>query len=149
MWAKDVKGYYAIRHGPKVDGKWTVILMHREILGLERGDPRKGDHKNPAETLNNTDDNLRITDCSGQQRNQRIQANNTSGYKGVTLDKARRKWSSSITVNYKSLHLGRYKDKVDAARAYDKAAIKHFGKFAWLNFPRTDYDEIIEVTVAA
>jgi len=31
-------------------------------------------------------------------------------------------------------YLGRYKREVDAARAYDMAALKHFGDFAQTNF---------------
>ena len=28
------------------------------------------------------------------------------------------------------------KDKVEAAKAYDKATLEQFGEFAWLNFPK-------------
>lgn len=42
-------------------GKWksTNVFIHREILGLERGDSREGDHWNFV-TTDNRRDNLRI-----------------------------------------------------------------------------------------
>jgi len=37
------------------------------------------------------------------------------------------------------MHLGYFESKIDAAQAYDRAAIKYFGTFARLNFPLGDY----------
>lgn len=54
--------------------------------------------------------------------------------KGVSFDKERNKWKSHIKVHGKSIHLGRFAEAEDAGRAYDRAALKHFGKFALTNF---------------
>jgi hypothetical protein len=45
------------------------------------------------------------------------------------------KFHAYIGVNYETLHLGFYSTAKEAARAYDTAALKHFGPFARLNFP--------------
>jgi len=38
-----------------------------------------------------------------------------------------------IKVNYKGIHLGYFARKVDAARAYNRAAQRYFGEYAQLN----------------
>lgn len=57
----------------------------------------------------------------------------SSKFKGVSHHK--KKWRATITYNYKNLHLGTFDDQIDAAKAYDTAALKYFGQYAFLNFP--------------
>lgn len=60
----------------------------------------------------------------------------TSGrYKGASWDKTYSKWQGRIYVNHKSVFLGYFLKEVDAALAYDRAAVRYFGDFACLNFP--------------
>jgi hypothetical protein len=54
-------------------------------------------------------------------------------YKGVTFCKQTGKWRAQITVDYSHVCLGRHTSIEEAARAYNKAAIEHFGEFAHLN----------------
>lgn len=42
-------------------------------------------------------------------------------------------WQAKIRVNGVDIHLGNFKNKDDAARAYNTTVIKHFGEFAVLN----------------
>lgn len=47
---------------------------------------------------------------------------NTSGLKGVSWDKTKKKWQATITKDYKQHHLGRFDTKEDAAAAYEAAS---------------------------
>lgn len=57
----------------------------------------------------------------------------SSVYKGVCWDKNRCKWMSSIKINGKNKYLGRFDSEVDAANAYNIAALELFGEFAQVN----------------
>jgi len=59
----------------------------------------------------------------------------SSKYKGVCWDKQNSKWQASIGYNNKVIRIGRFKVEEDAARAYDRAALKYFGENAIVNFP--------------
>jgi len=59
----------------------------------------------------------------------------SSNYRGVTWNKWHQKWTSQIRYGGKQHHLGVFLDPVDAARAYDAAALEHHKSKAILNFP--------------
>ncbi len=59
----------------------------------------------------------------------------TSRFKGVCFESWTKKWRANIVVDGKRHSLGRYGDEIAAAQAYDEAARRWFGKYAWLNFP--------------
>jgi len=109
------------------------ISMHREILGLKKGDKRLGDHKD-RNTLNNQRYNLRIVSTSLNRHNSNMRHNNTSGFLGVTWHAQRRKWMAQINVD-KHVYLGLFTDPILAALAYDHAVISHYGEDSVLNFP--------------
>lgn len=119
-----------------VDKKQKTLHMHRVILERVLGRSlKKGeyvDHKD-HNTLNNCRSNLRLASNSENQMNKRLQGNNTSGHKGVCWLKREGKWVVYITINRKGKYVGLYEKLEDAAKAYNEAALKHFGEFAWLN----------------
>jgi hypothetical protein len=53
-----------------------------------------------------------------------------SGVKGVSWSKSNKRWHAKIKVNQKTIDLGRFIHKHDAAQAYADAAVKFFGEFA-------------------
>jgi len=123
------KNGYAMRSYRK-DGKYRKDRMHRVVVNAPLG--LDVDHIN-GNKLDNRRENLRIATRSQNNANKRMQSNNTSGYRGVNWHKQRGKWVAKIQVDRKSIHLGLYEKKEDAARAYNKAAVLYYGEFAQLN----------------
>ena len=84
--------------------------------------------------LNNRRSSLRI--CTHRQNmwNSRPRGKG-SKYKGVCWDKSRKRWIVVVRRGDLHIHLGRFDDEVEAARAYDRKAFELFGEFAYLNFP--------------
>lgn len=107
--------------------------MHELVLQRAGFSPTVEVDHDDGDGLNNQRLNLRESTHSQNLANRGPQLNNTSGYKGVTWDKARGKWQASIKVRGQRLNLGRFEMKIDAARAYNEAALQHFGEFAYLN----------------
>ncbi len=56
----------------------------------------------------------------------KINKNNTSGYKGISYDKKRKKWVAQITFKKKNHHLGRYDTLEEAIAARKKAEETYF-----------------------
>jgi hypothetical protein len=129
-WDDGVKGFYACRN-IKINGKWTSISMHRQLLGLGTGDIFEGDHKDPLQTLDNRRDNIRIANRDEQMRNRRLNKRNTSGYKEVSLTPSGKSYRARISIDGVRVHLGVRKT---AKAAHDElfvpAALKHYGEFA-------------------
>jgi hypothetical protein len=124
---KRFNNWYAIRHGEN----HCVIRMHHDVLGLNPS--VIVDHKD-GDGLNNQSENLREATKSQNAANSR-KRNGSSIYKGVSYKESSDKWQAKICVNYKQIYLGLHENEVDAALAYDSAAMKYFGEFARLNFP--------------
>jgi hypothetical protein len=130
-WHTSVSGVsnHAARKEP---GSRKTVYMHQLVASLM--DIPTGVHIDHKDTngLNNCRDNLRQATHRKNLMNRGPQTNNTSGFKGVYLYRGT-KWRATITVKGKNYHIGNFDDKVEAAKAYNTAAKKHFGEFAWLN----------------
>lgn len=80
--------------------------------------------------LNNRWTNLRAASRAENQRNKRVQSNNVTGLKGVSLHRGT-KWVARIKVDVKKRpYLGIFDCPAAAHFAYLVEADKHFGKFA-------------------
>jgi hypothetical protein len=129
--------FYAFRNIIIGPGKTRMISMHREVMGFPKG--MLVDHRN-HNSLDNRRSNLRIATHSQNTCNkQNKRAGCSSQYRGASWDKKRKYWNVSVVREGKLVFFGRFKTEIEAARAYDRAAIKFHGEFARLNFPREDY----------
>ena len=107
--------------------------MHRVVAKTPAG--LECDHIN-GDSLDNRKANLRsATRLQNSWNTRKSQQIGYSKYKGITFRKRRQKWAAQICVDGRRIFLGTFEDETEAAKAYDKAAKKHFGEFAKLNFP--------------
>lgn len=123
--------HFSVRGYAVTDSEGRKLTLHRLVLGALPGD--EIDHRN-GDKLDNQRSNLRRCTHVENMRNQRRHKPESSIYKGVTWDRARRRWHAKITVLYKTINLGRFPDEASAAHAYDAAAREHFAEFARTNF---------------
>jgi hypothetical protein len=106
--------------------------MHRYLLSAPEG--VMVDHRN-GNKLDNQRENLRLCSNSQNQANRRV-AVGKSKFKGVVWQKRKSGtgfWKAQITVNKQVIYLGAFPTDLDAAKAYNQAALAHFGEFAHLN----------------
>lgn len=123
--------YYAARKSAADEnGKQRTIRMHREIMNAKDGE--EVDHINHV-TLDQRKTNLRLCTRGQNCANRRTRTDNTSGFKGVSHNKRRGKWQAYVIVDRKQKHLGYYATAIEAAIAYDAAAIEYHGEFARTN----------------
>ncbi len=121
-WASRGPGYAVAR----IDGR--AIDMHHVILP---GDFVR-DHIN-GDVRDNRRANLRA--CSAAENARNTAPTKGRGlYKGVSVT-AEGTYRARLMLNRREIWLGRYDTPEEAARAYDRGAVEHFGAFARLNFP--------------
>lgn len=132
-WFCDNDGY-AKRNAVAPSGKKVGLIMHRVILRAQPG--ILVDHIN-QDKRDNRRANLRT--CSHTENVRNVPARiGTSHFKGVNWYTKYGKWVSRIQVDKKRILLGYFSDEINAALAYDTAALKHFREFAVLNFPQVE-----------
>lgn len=66
-------------------------------------------------------------------QNRKISKLNKSGYNGVSWCIRSKKWVAQIQCENKKIHIGYFINPIDAAKAFNEAAIKFHGEFAKLN----------------
>lgn len=125
------ESYYAITNVKLGVNKWKSIKMHRLIMKVV--DPKiLVDHRD-RNGLNNQKINLRTATRLDNAANRNSKPNTTSKFLGVSWHIARNKWRANIQKNKKIKHLGYFINEIEAAKAYNNAAILTHGEFANLN----------------
>lgn len=111
--------------------------MHRHLMSPPAG--MDIDHID-GDRLNNQRSNLRI--CTRSQNIQNSRPRNcktkTSQFKGVNWIATNARWRSRIKANGQQIPLGCYRTEIEAAQAYDRAALHYFGEFARINLSLGD-----------
>lgn len=109
----------------------SPIRLHRLIMKPEEG--MVVDHIN-HDGLDNRRQNLRCGTQSQNMMNKGASKSAKTSYKGIW--QTRQGWVAVITTSKNERrYLGTFTTAETAARAYDDAARRHHGEFAFLNFP--------------
>ena len=97
-------------------------------------------HKN-GNTLDDRIENLAAVSPSQLGGMMKKPKTNTSGFKGVSWARSRQRWEAYIKVDRRRRTLGRFRNVLDAARAYDKAALAAWGELAMTNMKEGNFDK--------
>ena len=117
-WHCGERGRYAVT---KRNG--TSVRMHRMINKTPQG--FETDHIN-RNTFDNQRKNLRTVTHAQNMFNLGTPKNNTSGYKGVSWHKPRKKWQANFSVNNKTVYIGLYSSIKEAILARKKVEQKYY-----------------------
>lgn len=155
-WRKDpprrhgTEGYW-ISNAKQKDieaGYPTTLRLHQMIAERKYGKYDKAlympDHIN-REHDDNTRKNIKLKPNIENTHNRNTSVTNTSGKTGVSYNKRDDDWNAYITVNYKTINLGSYKEYEDAVKARKEAEIK-YGFTCDDVIPEYDYKEVKNVT---
>ena len=131
-WKWSYSNGYAIRKFQTPTGTKS-LGMHQQLLQTPKG--MVTDHIN-GDKLDNRRANLRICTYSQNTANRPADRDNKhSHHKGVSRDKRKKKnpWYAQIRADGQVRWLGSFATEREAAQAYNDAALRVHGEYAWLN----------------
>jgi hypothetical protein len=99
-----------------------LVYLHRALVGTETG--KHTDHID-GNRLNNQTSDLRI--CEPREN-----LKTKFGEKGCVFKRVGycgKKWRSAIRANYKLIHICTFDTEIEAAKAYNEAALSYLGEF--------------------
>ncbi|WP_050613286.1 AP2 domain-containing protein [Bacillus testis] len=122
----------SVRGHVLVEGKKKTTRLNHFILGMKPNDKQAVTHLN-KNLLDFRKNNLQIVSRRHISHCIKARKNCSSDFKGVSWDKATKKWLAGIQVDGRRINLGRFAIEEEAAVAYNKAALKYFGEHAYQN----------------
>ena len=121
------KRRYASTNVARAGGGFKRLYMHRLLVpGGQHTDHASGDG------LDNRDSNLRACTARDNMRNRPKHRQGRLPFKGIKA-LAGGKFGAQLRLEQGQVWLGTFTTPEDAARAYDAAAVHHFGAFARTN----------------
>lgn len=111
----------------------STVLLHKLIASQYKNLQKTGsrnviDHIN-GNPSDNRKVNLRIATQQENAMNQKMRSDNSTGHKGVLLNKRSGRYIAVITKNHKLTRLGTFDTVEEAGVAYDDASTELFGEF--------------------
>lgn len=117
LWSSSSKQFYVFGQIQEA-GIRKAVLLHRLITDAPDG--FDVDHIN-RDSLDNRRQNLRVVTRQRNILNTRgVYVNNTSGYRGVSWIKSKRRWRAEIRKDRRRYFLGTFSSKEDAKEAYNR-----------------------------
>lgn len=114
-WHMDDKGYAT--RGIRPNGKPRNYRLHSALMGMPFvSDGREVDHKDRT-PLNCRRSNLRVLPKDGNDQNVPSYRGSSSQYRGVSWHKGSQKWVARVTIEQKTVHIGRFDDEHAAGAA--------------------------------
>jgi hypothetical protein len=109
---------------------WLYLAHRLAFLWMTGAWPAFEIDHHDGNPTNNRWNNLRPATSSQNKMNGVRRSDNTSGYRGVRLDKRRNHWVAEILAGGAKHYLGSFPTAEAAATAYAEAAARLHGKFA-------------------
>lgn len=127
------------RQNGSYSGYYTTTLPLRG----QQQQPRSAKYNSSTRTTNinkNKRTHLSLSALPDDFQSDDPGANTGKTYRGVSRHRLTQRWEASLWLNGRQLYLGGFDAQIDAAKAYDLAALACKGSDAIINFPAEEYD---------